>query len=40
MHKALCDMYAQEHLDNDDMGNATDVLKNINITSAGHCDSK
>ena len=39
-HKALCEMYAQEHLDNEDLGNATEVLESISIASAGHCDSK
>ena len=40
MHKALCDMYAQEYLDNDNFNNATDALENITISSTGPCDSK
>ena len=40
MHKAVCELYGKEHLDNNDMGNATEVLANITLTSAGPCDSK
>merc|ERR1719494_1005647 len=38
MHKAVCELYGKEHLDNNDMGNATEVLANITLTSAGPCD--
>ena len=40
MSQKVCEFYARKYIDAGDMGNATDILENINIANNGACDSK
>ena len=40
MSQKVCEFYAREYIDAEDMGNATDILENITVAANGACNRK